>query len=479
MLENAARLAQVLVRNGYPDIQISVNLSKINFETKNFASEIYKIVTEAGASPRNVEIEITETTIMNNSTYVASCIMELRQLGFKVAMDDFGKEYSSLGLLSSNPFDVIKLDSIFFKDGLSTEKTRGIVSDILTMLSKLDYEIVCEGIETKEVVNIIGSINPDVVIQGYYFSKPIPVYQFEAFVATKYDFDFEAPEDKAEAPKTEKKTEAKTEAQPASDAARVKELEDRINQMQQMFANQYQNNQQPYPGQPQSGFNQPGYGQPQPGYQQPYGQPGYQQPYGQAGYGQPQPGYQQPYQQPYGQPGYAQPGYGQPQPGFNQPGYQQPYGQAGYGQPQPGYNQPGYGQPYQQPQQPQPAQSFNQAPKAEEPVAEEPKPVKKKVVKAVKKPEPEPEPEPEEVIEEPVEEVVEEPVVEEPKVEATEEIQAEAEESEEEVHEEFESESQFDIDHDKMPSPKGVKVEVKKKPVPKKEPVKINVDDNK
>ena len=488
MLENAARLAQVLVRNGYPDIQISVNLSKINFETKNFASEIYNIVTEAGASPRNVEIEITETTIMNNSTYVASCIMELRQLGFKVAMDDFGKEYSSLGLLSSNPFDVIKLDSIFFKDGLSTEKTRGIVSDILSMLSKLDYEIVCEGIETKEVVNIIGSINPNVVIQGYYFSKPIPVYQFEAFVATKYDFDFETPEVKAEAPKEKEKKEKKTEAEPSTDAARVKELEERINQMQQMFANQYHSNNQ----QPQPGYNQP-YGQPQPG----YGQPGYNQPYAQPqpGYGQPyanqpyqgQPGYNQPYGQPYAQPYQGQP-YGQPQPGYAQPYGNQPYQGQPYGQPQPGYAQPGYNQPYQAPSQPEPAPSVAQAPK-EEPAAEAPKPVKKKVVKT-KKVEPE---EVEEMVEEPevVEQKVEEPQVEAPAkepevVEEQPTLESEAEENtqeenasepEEEVEEEFESESQFDIDHDKMPNPKGVKIEVKKKPVPKKEPVKINVDD--
>lgn len=187
MLENACRLAKTLVDRGHRNLVISVNLSKANFDSPDFASKIETIANKVGVMPSNIEIEITETTIMNSYGYVSKCIMDLRQRGFKVAMDDFGKEYSSLGSLSDNPFDTIKLDGIFFRDNLSTEKTRGIVEDLINMLSKLNYEIVCEGVETKDTLSVIGRITNDVVIQGYYFSKPIPIHQFESFLNTNYD----------------------------------------------------------------------------------------------------------------------------------------------------------------------------------------------------------------------------------------------------------------------------------------------------
>ena len=187
MFENACMLAKTMVEKGHNDLVISVNLSKANLEEKGFINKIDSIIDRVGVSPKNLEIEITETTIMNSYGYVSKCIMDLRQRGFKVAMDDFGKEYSSLGSLSDNPFDTIKLDGIFFKDNLSTDKTRLIVEELLTMLTKLNYEVVCEGVENKETLSVIGRITRNVVIQGYYFSRPVPTHQFESFVNTNYD----------------------------------------------------------------------------------------------------------------------------------------------------------------------------------------------------------------------------------------------------------------------------------------------------
>ncbi len=367
MLENACKLASTLVRNGFPDVVISVNLSKINFETKNIASEIQSKVVELGAMPKNIELEITETTIMDNSSFVSNCIMELRQLGFKVAMDDFGKEYSSLGSLSSNPFDIIKLDSIFFKDGLTTEKTRSIVRDILHMLSKLDYEIVCEGIETKEEVNIIGSINPNVIIQGYYFSKPIPIYEFESFIRTVYEFDFQP--EKLEAEEENVVTDNSNVINENDD--KVKALEDKLLEMQEQMRNQQHLVNQQIPN---YGYNQPYAQQGNPQRGQPYPQQG--QPYAQQGYPQqgqpyPQQGYQQqygdPYQQGYPQQGqpYAQQGYPQQGQLYSQNGYQQQYGdpyQQGYSQQGQPYAQQGYpqqGQPYAQQGYSQPNTAVN------------------------------------------------------------------------------------------------------------------------
>lgn len=190
MLHKACGLAQTIVAKGVKDISISVNVSKLKFMSSNFEREIMNIVSQYNISPKNIELEITETTVMENFQYVSNCIMTLRQLGFKVAMDDFGKEFSSLGSLSANPFDTIKLDMVFFKKKLSTEKDRVIVRNILDMLTKLNYHKVCEGVSDKQTLDVLATINQDVIVQGFCISEAIPFSQFEAFVDTKFDFKY-------------------------------------------------------------------------------------------------------------------------------------------------------------------------------------------------------------------------------------------------------------------------------------------------
>ena len=321
MLANACQLVQTLIRRGNDDIVISVNLSKANFESENCIQKILDVVNQYEVPHQNIEFEVTETAIMNSPAYVSDEIMQIRQLGFKVAMDDFGKEYSSLGSLSDNPYDTIKLDGIFFKNGLTVDKERHIAENLITMLSKLNVEIVCEGVEDRETVDYIGSVFDECVIQGYVFSKPIPLNQFEAFLDTQYDFEFEHREVKEEfRPQIGFKKSKSTKATDVLSDERVKELEEKINQMQQAMAQAQAQPQQGYPygypNQPQQGYpygypNQPQQGypngypnQPQQGY--PYGYPNQPQQGSPYGYpNQPQQGY------PYGYPSQAQ---GQVQP---------------------------------------------------------------------------------------------------------------------------------------------------------------------
>ena len=237
MLANACQLVQTLIRRGNDDIVISVNLSKANFESENCIQKILDVVNQYDVPHQNIEFEVTETAIMNSPAYVSDEIMQIRQLGFKVAMDDFGKEYSSLGSLSDNPYDTIKLDGIFFKNGLTVDKERHIAENLITMLSKLNVEIVCEGVEDKDTVDYIGSVFDECVIQGYVFSKPIPLNQFEAFLDTQYDFEFEHREAKEEfRPQIGFKKSKYTKTTDVLSDERVKELEEKINQMQQALA---------------------------------------------------------------------------------------------------------------------------------------------------------------------------------------------------------------------------------------------------
>ncbi len=190
MLHEACKLVQTLAMRGKNDVIISVNISKVKFMSANFEQSMIAIVRQYQINPKNIEIEITETAVMENFQYISNCVMALRQFGFIVAMDDFGKAYSSLGMLSSNPFDAIKLDMVFFRNKLVTDKDRVIVKNILDMLSKLDCEIVCEGIQDRQTLDTLATINQDVIIQGYCISQPIPVPQFESFLATKFEFNY-------------------------------------------------------------------------------------------------------------------------------------------------------------------------------------------------------------------------------------------------------------------------------------------------
>lgn len=188
MLKAACLFVKELIQKGRSDLVISVNLSKVMFMTPNSENRIMEIVNECGVNPKNIELEISENTFMENSQYISGVIMKLRQFGFSVAMDDFGKEHSSMDYIATNPFNVVKLDLLFFKNRLSTEKDLAIVKNVLDMLAQLNYVMVCEGVSDRQTLEALASIRRDVIVQGYVISMPIPLPQFEAFAGTTFDF---------------------------------------------------------------------------------------------------------------------------------------------------------------------------------------------------------------------------------------------------------------------------------------------------
>ena len=187
MFRQTAILAKNMVAKGYPDIKLSVNVSKQNFDSQIYMKDILRILEETNASASNIEIEITESAADISSKHIANVCMQFKQYGFGLAMDDFGKEYSSIGLLADTPFDVIKMDSVFFRTGLEDEKNFIIVKNIIKLLSKLGVKIVCEGVENQKTLQILSTISRDLIIQGYVYAKPIPIAEFEAFAKNSFD----------------------------------------------------------------------------------------------------------------------------------------------------------------------------------------------------------------------------------------------------------------------------------------------------
>ncbi len=160
-----------------PLVPISVNLSRVDFEECNVVENILKIVDEYHVSHKLLTIEITESAFSNNQQFLVNQIRRFREVGFKVWMDDFGSEYSSLNTLQEFDFDLIKLDMKFMKNFSLIGKSHAILSDIVSMVSRLGIHTLAEGVETKEQLDFLSDIGCEKA-QGYLFSRPMPCEYF-------------------------------------------------------------------------------------------------------------------------------------------------------------------------------------------------------------------------------------------------------------------------------------------------------------
>lgn len=164
---------------GRDDLYISVNISPKDF----FYYDIYEVFTNLvkkyDISPRNLNLEITESIVMSEVDSILLVIQKLRGYGFLVELDDFGSGYSSLNTLSDFDVDVIKLDMGFLRKAISDEKNRSIMSSIIKLAKDLDLKTVSEGVETEEQIAYLREIGCD-VLQGFFYSKPISVSDFES-----------------------------------------------------------------------------------------------------------------------------------------------------------------------------------------------------------------------------------------------------------------------------------------------------------
>ena len=152
-------------------VPISVNLSRTDFDSCDIVGEITKRVDESGFGREMLTIEITESVVGSDFDFIKEQVEKFQSLGFKVWMDDFGSGYSSLDVLQSIHFDLIKLDMRFMKQ-FDNDKSKVILTELMKMALGLGIETICEGVEKKEQVDFLGEIGCT-KIQGYYYCKPI------------------------------------------------------------------------------------------------------------------------------------------------------------------------------------------------------------------------------------------------------------------------------------------------------------------
>jgi len=160
-----------------PLVPVSVNISRSNFEVCDVVDEVLSIVNEYNIAHHLITVEITESAFIKNQQFLSRQIDRFREYGFNVWMDDFGSEYSSLNTLQEYSFDLIKLDMRFMKNFSLTGKNRMILSDVISMISKLGVSTLAEGVQTKEQLRFLRDAGCDKV-QGYLFGKPMPCEHF-------------------------------------------------------------------------------------------------------------------------------------------------------------------------------------------------------------------------------------------------------------------------------------------------------------
>jgi diguanylate cyclase (GGDEF)-like protein/PAS domain S-box-containing protein len=164
---------------------IAVNVSSIQFREENLMERFLSITADAGISPGNIEIEITERYIMEYTTTNMTILEDFRNLGFKISIDDFGTGYSSMSYLKKMPLDTIKIDKSFINDIPEDNNDVEITKAIIVLSKSLGYSVVAEGIEKEEQENFLRKHNCDVG-QGYHFSKPLGENDFIEF-CTQYE----------------------------------------------------------------------------------------------------------------------------------------------------------------------------------------------------------------------------------------------------------------------------------------------------
>ena len=162
-------------------LPVSVNISRVHIGNTNLSNILEDLVKKYEIAPKYLELEITENLFMEDVDELFDEMGALKRCGFKIMMDDFGSGYSSLNMLRNAPVDTLKIDRFFLDEIMSTERGKIIVESSVRMAKQLGLAVIAEGVETKDQLDFLESIDCDTV-QGYYYSRPVPIEEYETFM---------------------------------------------------------------------------------------------------------------------------------------------------------------------------------------------------------------------------------------------------------------------------------------------------------
>ena len=157
----------------YKEIKVSVNISKEHLLQEEFIEEYLKIAGKKNIKPEEIELEITESAMVDEDFDMFNIFQKIKETGFEISIDDFGTGYSSLSMLQNMPIDVIKIDKSFINQAQ-------ILEVIMKLAKNMNLETVAEGVETSEQVQRLKELDVD-LLQGYYYSRPLEKSEFEKY----------------------------------------------------------------------------------------------------------------------------------------------------------------------------------------------------------------------------------------------------------------------------------------------------------
>ncbi|MEO6863067.1 MAG: EAL domain-containing response regulator [Microcoleus sp.] len=178
VLQTACRQMQVWQNAGFSLQQVAVNLSPRQFHQPELSSRVAKILAEIGLAPSSLELELTESLMVEDAESAIATLQQLKDLGVSISIDDFGTGYSSLSYLTQYPFDVLKIDRCFISNITDGCTNAAIVKAIIEMAHSLCLEVIAEGVETEAEKDFLWRYECD-AMQGYLFSPPVPAADFE------------------------------------------------------------------------------------------------------------------------------------------------------------------------------------------------------------------------------------------------------------------------------------------------------------
>ena len=176
--ENVCATLRLWREKGYPQLSVSVNVSRADVYHTDLADTLLEIIRKYGVEPAQLHLELTESAYTENPAQILSTVEHLRELGFIIEMDDFGSGYSSLNMLNQMKLDILKLDMKFIRSETSKPMEQGILRFIVGLARWLNLSVVAKGVETREQLERLREIGCDYV-QGYFFARPMPAGEFE------------------------------------------------------------------------------------------------------------------------------------------------------------------------------------------------------------------------------------------------------------------------------------------------------------
>ncbi len=165
----------------YGDFRFSVNISGSHFKKGNLKENVFIALQSSSLEAKYLEVELTEDIMIEHVERNNKLLNELKELDISIALDDFGKGFSSLSYLKNFPVDILKIDKVFIQNMVADKRDLAIVESLIELAHKLGIRVVAEGVEDNTQLNRLSSLNCD-YIQGFFYSRPLPIFAFEDFI---------------------------------------------------------------------------------------------------------------------------------------------------------------------------------------------------------------------------------------------------------------------------------------------------------